>query len=365
MRKVLGFVNKDVVLTVSMLLAAVSCLLVPPNGGYLAYLDTHTLILLFCLMLLLAGLREQQLFQLLGSRMLGRVHSKRGLALTLVFLCFVSSMFITNDVALITFVPFGLMLLEMAEMGGLLCYVVTMMTLAGNLGSMFTPIGNPQNLYLFSRSGMALEDFLWLMLPYTAAAGVLLFLFTAAGCRRQSSLQIRLEAAQLGDRRTVALYLLLFLLCIGATLGWVPHLLLFLLVTLCVALKDRRLFARVDYSLLATFVFFFIFTGNIKQLGPFNALLQGVLAGRERLVGVLLSQLISNVPAAMLLAGYTDNLRELIVGTNLGGLGTLIASMASLISYKQIAARYPERKRQYLGIFTLCNLGFLLLLYLL
>lgn len=169
-RKIICLFKNDIVLLVSLCLALLSCLITPPGPAYLGYIDFHTLILLFCLMLIVEGLREAGFFLYIGGLLLNRTSSRRGLALTLVFLCFLSSMFITNDVSLITFVPFGILILKMGQMESRICYLTVLMTIAANLGSMFTPIGNPQNLYLYSLSGMSLPEFLWLMLPFTALA---------------------------------------------------------------------------------------------------------------------------------------------------------------------------------------------------
>ncbi len=363
MKKVIDYLKRDVVLTVSMVLAAVSCLIIPPNIQYLEYIDFHTLIMLFCLMIIIEGLREQEVFQYIGSRLLSKVSTRRGLVFTLVFLCFISSMLITNDVSLITFVPFGILILEMTGQISKVCYTVTLMTIAGNLGSMFTPIGNPQNLYLYSLSGLSMGGFLRLMFPYTAAAAILLAVFVAAGCGK-GELKVNMEAPARMDRRMISFYSILFLLCILTVAGIIPHLVLLAVVACCIGIRNRQLFARADYGLLLTFIFFFVFVGNIKHLDSLQTWIMGVLGGNEKAVSVLSSQVISNVPAAMLLSGYTDQVKELIVGTNLGGLGTLIASMASLISYKQICNRYPDLKKKYLGIFTVCNLIFLLVLWL-
>ncbi len=179
--KIIKSIRGDIVLTVSVCLAVFSCIVVPPNIGYLDYIDFRTLILLFCLMLIIGGLRELNFFQFIGKWILDHARSRQGISVTLVFLCFFSSMFITNDVALITFVPFGIMILRNAGMTFITCRIVVLMTIAANLGSMFTPIGNPQNLYLFTLSGLSIPGFLLLMLPYTAAAAVLLVLFITMG----------------------------------------------------------------------------------------------------------------------------------------------------------------------------------------
>ena len=362
-KQILGWFRRDTVLTISLCLAVSSCLIEPPGPSYLSYIDFNTLITLFCLMLLVEGLREEKFLQYAANQVLSQVRTVRGLMITLVFLCFVGSMLITNDVALITFVPLGIMILEIAGQRKRMCFTVALMTIAANLGSMFTPIGNPQNLYLFSMSGLSLPEFLHLTAPYTVGAALLLLLCVRFGCGH-GTLSICLGETPHLRRGPVCFYLALFLLCVAAVGGVVPHLVLLGVVTILLMWKDRRLFAQIDYSLLLTFVFFFIFVGNIKHLESLQVWIRGALEGRDRLLGVVLSQVISNVPAAMLLSGYSSDLRELIIGVDLGGLGTLIASMASLISYKQLVEREPELRSPYLKLFTLLNLGFLAVLFL-
>ena len=334
----------------------------PPSLHYLRYIDFNTLIMLFCLMLIIEGLREQNFLQFIGSRILIKVKTRRGIVFTLVFLCFISSMFITNDVSLITFVPFGIMILEMINLTDKMCGTITLMTIAANLGSMFTPIGNPQNLYLFSLSGMGVPDFLELMWLYTGLAAFMLTVIVVV-FYPEEHLQLDMRTEQLNDKRAVAFYLVLFTLCVLTVAHFVPHLVLLAIVTAALLYKNKKLFAQIDYSLLLTFLFFFIFVGNMNHIGSLHDFIGSILTGNEVLISVLVSQVISNVPAAMLLSGYSDNYAALIIGTNMGGLGTLIASMASLISYKQVAAKYPHLRRQYLAIFTVDNLIFLAALY--
>ena len=361
--KIIKSIRGDIVLTVSVCLAVFSCIMVPPNIGYLDYIDFRTLILLFCLMLIIGGLREPNFFQFIGKWILDHARSRQGISVTLVFLRFFSSMFITNDVALITFVPFGIMILRNAGMTFITCRIVVLMTIAANLGSMFTPIGNPQNLYLFTLSGLSIPGFLLLMLPYTAAAAVLLVLFiTMGGHKRRFSIHI--EAPEITGKAVIGFYLFLFALCLLTVGDVIPPWILLLLVSLGIFFTDRKLFMKIDYSLLLTFLFLFIFVGNINSFEALRHMLLGVLDGHERLVAIGASQVISNVPAAMLLSNYTENVSELIIGTNIGGLGTLIASMASLISYRQVATVYPRFKARYLLTFTFYNLIFLAVLLL-
>ncbi len=361
LQKIVVFFKNDIVLTAAMFLAVLSCFIIPPDRAYLGYIDFNTLILLLCLMLIMEGLKEIQFFRYVGRSVLERVRTKRGIILTLVFLCFISSMLITNDVALITFVPFGLLILEMTGMTNGICFTVTLMTIAANLGSMLTPVGNPQNLYLFSSSGMSFEEFLLLMLPYTLLAAVLLFICVRFGGKR-GEITFVLEDMQFAANRQFYTYLLLFALCLLSVAGVIPKPVLLPLVATGIFLTDKRLFRRADYALLLTFVCFFVFVGNMNRMESLRVLISGMIEDQERLVAVGLSQIISNVPAAVLLSGYTENAKELIVGTNLGGLGTLIASMASLISYKQVAGVFPEQKKKYLAVFTVWNIVFLVVL---
>lgn len=361
-QKIKNYLRGDAVLSVSLVLALLSCLIELPSLQYLRYIDFNTLIMLFCLMLIIEGLREQNFLQFIGSRILIKVKTRRGIVFTLVFLCFISSMFITNDVSLITFVPFGIMILEMINLTDKMCGTITLMTIAANLGSMFTPIGNPQNLYLFSLSGMGVPDFLELMWLYTGLAAFMLTVIVVV-FYPEEHLQLDMRTEQLNDKRAVAFYLVLFTLCVLTVAHFVPHLVLLAVVTAALLYKNKKLFAQIDYSLLLTFLFFFIFVGNMNYIGSLHDFIGSILTGNEVLISVLVSQVISNVPAAMLLSGYSDNYAALIIGTNMGGLGTMIASMASLISYKQVAAKYPHLRRQYLTIFTVDNLIFLAALY--
>lgn len=366
--KLKQFIQQETVLTAAAVLAVVSAFFVPPDAQYLGYIDLRTLAILFSLMTVMAGLRRQGFFDGLGRALLSRTHSTFQLTLVLVGLCFFGSMFITNDVSLLTFVPFTFVVLS--RLGAdvrcsLLIPVVCMQTIAANLGSMLTPIGNPQNLYLYGKSGMRMAEFLLLMLPYTVVSLLLLVGWAVAVCRKQASSCIGVLPEQQNtsaDRKIILLDAVLFAVCLLAVVRVLPYGVAFAAVLVCVLFADPHTLRAVDYSLLLTFVAFFIFIGNLGRIPAFSGWLQEFLTGREVLVAVLASQVTSNVPAALLLSGFTAETQALIIGTNLGGLGTLIASMASLISYRQIARELPQGKKQYFGLFTLSNLIFLALL---
>ena len=365
MEKLLAWLKKEIVLTIAWVLAAATAFLVPPDGGYIAYIDVHTLGLLFCLMAVMAGLQRQGLFRKLGEGLLRKAKSARQVEAILVFLCFFSSCILTNDVALITFVPFAITVLELSGLRERLIPVVVMQTIAANLGSMLTPIGNPQNLYLYGRSGLSLGRFMAVTAPYAALSAVLLAVWLL--CRKSAPIALpdgEKERVPL-NRKQVVLYGMLFLVSLGAVARIIPVWLAAAAVLAAVLLTDRMTLKQVDYALLLTFVGFFIFVGNMGRIPLFADLLQRLVEGREVVCAVVASQCISNVPAALLLSGFTENWEGLIVGTNLGGLGTLIASMASLISYKALSGTLPGKKGRYLGVFTLANVVFLAVLLLL
>lgn len=376
--KITAFLKKETVLCVALVLAAVSAFFVPPDREYLGYIDFRTLAILFCLMGVMAGLQKIGVFKGIARKLLGFVKSGQSLVLTLVLLCFFSSMLITNDVALITFVPFTFTVLDLLgeeQRKRLLQPVVVMQTIAANLGSMLTPVGNPQNLYLYGKAGLSVGAFLGLMLPYTGLSFVLLTVWGLL-LGRVCPMDFRLEnvfgqevSGSRKDAKTevypVVMYLILFFFCLLAVGYILPWQAVFVMVFLVIFAADKQVLARVDYSLILTFTGFFIFIGNVGRMPVFCDFLQNIITGRETCTSIIASQVISNVPAALLLSGFTDDFAGLVVGTNLGGLGTLIASMASLISYKYVAKEAGGRKGAYILLFTVANVCFLAALVLL
>ena len=359
---VAGFFKRETVLGVALVLAAVSACFVPPGPGYMSYVDWDTLALLFGLMAVVKGFQGAGAFQFLGSRLLRRTGSTRTMLLVLVFLPFFFSMVITNDVSLITFVPFGLVVLRLAGQERLVIPLVVLQTLAANLGSMLTPMGNPQNLYLYTRYSLALGS--------CAGHGPLcgpLWPCAAGG----------LPAAEghphppgggprpAGQPQTPCPVLPGFVLCLLGLFSVVPPLAVAAVVLVFLLFADRSILRQVDYSLLLTFLAFFVFIGNLGSVPRLPELPDLRPVRHVELVSVLASQVISNVPAALLLSGFTEEALPLLIGVNLGGLGTLIASMASLISYKQINREYSELRGRYLLSFTLWNLALLAVLLLL
>jgi len=373
--KVIGFIKKDTVLCVATTLAMVSAFFVKPTLNYVNYIDFRVLGILLSLMTVMAGLQRNGLFDMIGSSLLKRTKNTMQLSLVLVFLCFFFSMFITNDVSLITFVPFAMLTLRKCNQEKLLIPVIIVQTLAANLGSMLTPIGNPQNLYLYNLAEMKMSTFIGIIGPYTLASGILLLLSVAVVCRKKEKIEFTLEENN-GDheiekerlhlrRKTHqknAVYLILFLMSLLVVVRVLPYYVAFIVVFVTVFIMDRQVLKTVDYSLILTFIAFFIFTGNIGEIETIRNVLQEFVSGREVGVGIAASQVISNVPAALLLSGFTRDYAKLLVGVNIGGLGTLIASMASLISYKIYAHHYNEQKGKYFRWFTIAYVGYLAVL---
>lgn len=400
-------VRKDPVLVVAVVLAVISCAAVPPDAAYAEYIDLRTIGMLFSLMAIMAGLSRLGVFRIACRHLLSAVRGPRRLALALTLLALFSSMLITNDVALVTFVPFALLALRTLDSPRHACFTVVMMTIAANLGSMLTPIGNPQNLYLYSASHMRIGEFVLLMLPYAVAALVLLVGAIAffgripehakekaarsvdagnpasssedgsadspATCGEADNAASATDAnetpqlaSDADDPAPSPLRVLPWAALFALALLSVAHILPYQAIvaaTIVVALAaDRHALLHVDYALLFTFIAFFVFVGNVGRIEMVSTALAQLIDGHELAVAVIASQVLSNVPAAILLSGFTSNFAALIVGTNLGGLGTLIASMASLISYKQVALVLPREKGRYFMLFTVWNIAFLAVL---
>lgn len=366
--KIIAFIKKETVLVVATILAMISAFFVKPNMGYLDYIDWRVLGILLSLMIVMAGFQKNGLFDQIGMWLLKKTKNTAQLTGVLVFLCFFSSMLITNDVALLTFVPFALLTLQKCHQERLIVLVFVLQTIAANLGSMLTPIGNPQNLYLYNLAEMGLGEFLCIMLPYTALSGILLLLciFVLSARKRKISLEECNFSGEMSaeNRKKSAVYLVLFIASLLVVARILPFYIVLTVVILVVFFMDRNVLGQVDYCLLLTFISFFVFTGNMGSIPAVQERLQELVSGRELGIGILVSQVISNVPATLLLSGFTTDYRQLLLGVNIGGLGTLIASMASLISYKIYARNYNRTKRIYLFWFSVANLLFLAVLLL-
>ncbi|MBQ2847586.1 MAG: citrate transporter [Clostridia bacterium] len=357
MSKIKNFLKNEAVLIISFILAAASAFIIKPSTDYIGYIDFRTLALLFCLMAVMAGFNKLGIFKTLASKLLSFASTSRNLCLTLSLLCFFSSMAITNDVALITFVPFSVIILNLSNKNHLLIPLVTLETIAANLGSMLTPVGNPQNLYLFSSFEMKTAEFFKVLLPYATLSLILTVIFSLF--IKKEKIEFSSETnKEKADYKLCIIYSVLFIAALLTVFRIIPFEITLAVSIAAVLIFDRKTLTKVDYSLLLTFTFLFIFIGNLKNIAPVSDFLHSIVNGNEVLVGVASSQIFSNVPAAILLSGFTKNAADLLIGVNLGGLGTLIASMASLISFKYVIKEKVSAGR-YILFFTAVNIIFL------
>ncbi|MBQ8579912.1 MAG: anion permease [Oscillospiraceae bacterium] len=358
--KLKSFFKAEAVLCIAAVCALATMFFVPPDGAYWDYIDWKVLCLLLCLMAVVSGFQACGAFRWLTAQMLRHSSSGRVLSVMLVWLPFFSAMVVTNDVALLVFVPFTLGLLAEAGCGSAAIPMLVLQTVAANLGSMATPVGNPQNLYLYAAYNLEAGEFFAVTLPLTLVS---LAVLTVAALpvlpRTIQTPEIREEKLTAGK---LAVYGVLFALCLLTVFRVLHFLVMTVVVLAAIAVMDRHLLKKLDIALLATFVCFFIVSGNLGRVDAVREFLQGLLDRSALLTAAGTSQIISNVPAAVLLSGFTDQWRALLEGVNIGGLGTPIASLASLITLK-LYLRYPcANAGRFLAVFTAANVAGLAIL---
>lgn len=343
------FLKKECVLVIAVTLAILSSFISMPK---LSYIDFKVLILLFNLMVVVAAFKELKFLDSIAIGLLKKCNTYTSISLALVFITFISSMIVTNDVALITFVPLSIVIARKANINVL--KIVIFQTLAANLGSSFTPMGNPQNLFIYSFYNLSPIDFFKITLPIVILA--VLFLVLLVFKDKKMNLSLDLEDVKIDNKRDVYLFGGLFLIILLSVFHVIDYKVTFLITIVMVLILNKKLFSQVDYSLLITFIGFFIFVGNISTMDVVKNFMEGILNSPKStfLASVLSSQVISNVPATMLLSGFTNHFKELLLGVNIGGMGTLIASLASVISYKIYASEF--RNDNYMKSFTFYNI---------
>lgn len=343
------FLKKECVLVIAVTLAILSSFISIPK---LSYIDFKVLILLFNLMVVVAAFKELKFLDSIAIGLLKKCNTYTSISLALVFITFISSMIVTNDVALITFVPLSIVIARKANINVL--KIVIFQTLAANLGSSFTPMGNPQNLFIYSFYNLSPIDFFKITLPIVVLA--VLFLVLLVFKDKKMNLSLDLEDVKIDNKRDVYLFGGLFLIILLSVFHVIDYKVTFLITIVMVLILNKKLFSQVDYSLLITFIGFFIFVGNISTMDVVKNFMEGILNSPKStfLASVLSSQVISNVPATMLLSGFTDHFKELLLGVNIGGMGTLIASLASVISYKIYASEFGNDN--YMKSFTFYNI---------
>ena len=354
------FVRKNAVMLIALFAALVTMCIVPPDRAYLGYFDYKTLTCLFCVLAVVCALGNVYFFSTLARKVVVLFKNARMSVLALVYITFIGSMLIANDMALLTFLPLGYFVLHSTKKHRYMAFTFIMQNIAANLGGMLTPFGNPQNLYLYTRFQIPNAAFVKVMLPP--------FLFSVTLITLCCILFVRPEPLQLDDMRIkldkkrVALYLALFALSIAIVFRGIPYWIGLIVIPAALLVADRKALLQVDYSLLLTFVFFFIFAGNMARIGAVRDFFSSLLQRDALLVSAASCQFISNVPSAILLSQFTANWPDLLVGVNIGGVGSLIASLASLITLRIYTSHYPERTLRYIGLFSAFNFSFLALL---
>lgn len=346
----MDFLKKEIVLVIAIVLAITSSFISIPK---LSYIDFKVLILLFNLMIVVAAFKELKVLDSIAIGLLKKCNTYTSISFALVFITFIASMIVTNDVALITFVPLSIVIARKANIDVL--KIVIFQTLAANLGSSFTPMGNPQNLFIYSYYYLSPIDFLKITLPIVILA--IAFLSILIIKDKKMKLKLDLSDVIMENKKDVILFSLLFVIILLSVFHLIDYKITFIITIVTVLILNRRLFKEVDYSLLLTFTGFFIFIGNISTMDVVRNFMENILNSKKStfISSILASQIISNVPATMLLSGFTNHFKELLLGVNIGGMGTLIASLASVISYKIYTSEFKDNNDRYLSKFTLYN----------
>jgi len=358
--KFLHFLAKNTVMVVAMAAALVTCLIVPPDREYLGYFDIKTLTCLFCVLAVVCALKNIRFFYTLAQKIVASCRNARLSILVLVYITFIGSMLIANDMALLTFLPLGYLVLGTTGKTKYMAFTFIMQNIAANLGGMLTPFGNPQNLYLYTKFQIPAGEFMTIMaIPF--ALSVLLITICCLIFVKPEPMVLNQAIQKLPLKRTV-LYLALFVLAIAIVFRGIPYWIGLIVIPAVLIFADRKALKAVDYPLLLTFVFFFIFSGNMARIGVVRELFSWLIEKSTLLFSTLSCQVISNVPSAILLSQFTENYRDLLIGVNIGGVGTLIASLASLITFREYTNHAPEKSKSYILLFSAFNFAFLIIL---
>jgi len=358
--KIIWFVKKNPVLTIAFFAAVTTCFFVPVDREYLNYFDYKTLTCLFCVLAVVCALKNINFFYVLARKIVELFRNARLAILALVYITFIGSMLIANDMALLTFLPLGYYVLHTAHKEKYMAFTFIMQNIAANLGGMLTPFGNPQNLYLYSKFNIPTGEFTLIMLPPFLLSVALITLCCIVFVKPEA-LRLSGKKIYLSPKRTGA-YLLLFAIAILIVFRGIPYWIGLIIIPIAIGILDYKALKAVDYGLLFTFVFFFVFSGNMSRIEAVRELFSSLLEKNTLIVSVTSCQVISNVPAALLLSQFTDNYSDLLIGVNIGGVGTLISSLASLITFREYNRVVPGKTLKYIGEFSLFNFGFLIIL---
>ena len=352
-----SFLRKNVVMVVALVAAVITAFIVPPDAAYLDYFDVKTLTCLFCVLAVVCALKNIQFFYIIAKKIVQCFRNARMTILVLVYITFIGSMLIANDMALLTFLPLGYLVLSSTGKQKYMAFTFIMQNIAANLGGMLTPFGNPQNLYLYTKFAIPTGEFMQIMvLPF--AISIALITVCCLIFVKPEPLQVADEKVKLPPWRTIV-YLLLFALAIAIVFRGIPYWLGLIIIPAVLIFMDRKALKEVDYPLLLTFVFFFIFSGNMARIQLVRDIFSALLDKSTLLFSILSCQFISNVPSAILLSQFTQNYRELLLGVNIGGAGTIIASLASLITFREYMSHNPGKAGHYMARFSAVNFAFL------
>ncbi len=352
-----AFFKKNAVLCIATIAALITCCIVPPDEKYLSYFDFKTLTCLFCVLAVVCALRNVSFFTILAKKIVKLFKNTRASILALVYITFLGSMLIANDMALLTFLPLGYFVLSSTGKQKYMAFTFIMQNIAANLGGMLTPFGNPQNLYLFTKFTIPTTEFIKTMLPPFCISVALItaccFIFV-----KKETLEISGEDLALPKARTI-IYGVLFALSILIVFRFLHFLIGFIIVSLSLLFLDRKALKKVDYGLLFTFVAFFVFSGNMARIPAVKNLFENLLSKNVLFLSAFSCQFISNVPSAILLSQFTSQWQPLLVGVNIGGTGTLISSLASLITFREYTKHNAGKAGKYLLLFSAFNFAFL------
>ena len=354
------FLKKNIVMVVALVAAVVTSIIITPDKEYIGYFDFKTLVCLFCVLAVVCALKDINFFYILAHKIVEKFRNAKICVLVLVYITFIGSMLIANDMALLTFLPLGYIVLASTGKQKYMAFTFIMQNIAANLGGMLTPFGNPQNLYLYTKFNIPTGEFMAIMAPCFAFAVALITVCCLVFVKAEE-LVIEDSEVRLPKRRT-AVYLLLFLLSILIVFRGIDYRVGLVIIFAALIFLDRHALASVDYPLLLTFVFFFVFAGNMARIGAVREFFDFLLSKNTLVFSILSCQFISNVPSAILLSQFTDNYRELLLGVNIGGVGTLISSLASLITFREYVKHNPGKTWYYILMFTVLNVAFLVLL---
>lgn len=360
MSLIIQFIKKNIVLVIAILAAVVTSIIVPPDSEYLNYFDFKTLACLFCVLAVVCAFKNINFFYIIALNIVRVFRSLCMSILVLVYITFIGSMLIANDMALLTFLPLGYYILVTAEKQEYMAFVFIMQNIAANLGGMLTPFGNPQNLYLYSFFNISNSEFIQIMFP-PFIISIVLITVCCLFVKNEPLLIKEQVYTPLNPKRTVA-YSILFALAIAIVFRGIPYYWGLVVIFISLLILDRKALKMVDYPLLLTFVCFFIFAGNMARMDVIRDLFSYLLSQNTLLFSICSCQVISNVPSAILLSQFTDNYADLLVGVNIGGTGTLIASLASLITFREYTKNNPKKTGYYIGLFSVFNFGFLIIL---